>query len=127
MKTRYTVTLTLLAGIAIGAMAVQGLHAQATKPIYTVAEIDISNPDAYAKEFAPAAQAALKAGGSQLLAAGPATSIEGEAPKSRVTVRVYKSMDEVKAAYGSPEYKEARKIGEKYSKFRIFAVEGVSQ
>jgi hypothetical protein len=90
MKTQYTVTLTLLAGVAIGAMAVQGLHAQATKPIYTVAEIDISNPDAYAKEFAPAAQAALKADGSQLLAAGPATSIEGEAPKSRVTVRVYK-------------------------------------
>ncbi len=29
MKTRYTVALTLLAGIAIGAAAVQGLHAQA--------------------------------------------------------------------------------------------------
>jgi uncharacterized protein (DUF1330 family) len=125
MKTYCTVALSMLAGLAVGAAAVQGLYAQAKPPVYTVAEIEMSNPDAYMKEFAPTAQVALKAGGSKLLAAGKATSIEGEPPKSRVTVRRYNSMDEAKAAYSSAEYKEARKIGDKYAKFRVFAVEGV--
>jgi hypothetical protein len=53
MKTRFTVTLSILAGAALGAAAVQGLHAQAKPPIYYVAEIDVTNPDAYGKENMP--------------------------------------------------------------------------
>jgi len=34
-------------------------------------------------------------------------------------------MEAAKAAYSLPAYKEARKIGDKYAKFRIVAVEGV--
>ncbi len=30
-------------------------------------------------------------------------------------------------AYNSPDYKEARKIGDKYATFRIYAVEGVAK
>jgi uncharacterized protein (DUF1330 family) len=36
-------------------------------------------------------------------------------------------MDKVKAWHGSPEYKEIRKVGDKYAKFRIMAAEGVPQ
>jgi hypothetical protein len=39
MKTRYTVALSMLSGIAIGAVAIQGLHAQATPKAYTVTEL----------------------------------------------------------------------------------------
>jgi len=34
MKSRYAVALSLLAGTAVGAAAVQGLHAQAKPPVY---------------------------------------------------------------------------------------------
>jgi len=130
MKSKYTLALGLAAGVAIGAVAVNVLHAQQGKPVYTVAEIQIKDNDAYMKEFAPKAQAALKkAGDSQFLAAGPAMKIEGEPPpaSTRVTIRRYNSMEEAKAAYGSPEYMEARKVGDKYATFRVFALEGVSQ
>src|SRR5262249_15378916 len=40
MNTRYTTALTLLAGVAIGALAVQGLHAQSKPPVYLVSFID---------------------------------------------------------------------------------------
>jgi hypothetical protein len=66
MKTSYTVTLAMLAGCAFGAAAVQGLHAQAKPPIYYVVEIDTTDQDAYAKEFAPKAQAIIKAAGRPL-------------------------------------------------------------
>ena len=39
MKTYYTVGLSMLAGAALGAGAIQALHAQAKPPVYYVAEI----------------------------------------------------------------------------------------
>jgi uncharacterized protein (DUF1330 family) len=129
MKSKYTVALTLVTGVAVGAVAVEVLHAQ-SKPVYTIAEIQIKDSDAYMKEFAPKAQAALKkTAGSEFLAAGPATKIDGEPPPptTRVTIRRYSSMEDAKAAYNSPEYLEARKIGDKYATFRVFALESVSQ
>ena len=74
MKTRYTVALSMLAGAALGGAAIQGLHAQAKPPVYTVSEIQITDLDAYLKEFAPVAQASIKAAGGKFLAGGPGTS-----------------------------------------------------
>jgi uncharacterized protein (DUF1330 family) len=129
MKTRYTVALAVLAGFGLGAVAVQGLHAQQNKaPIYYVAEIDVTNLDAYTKEYAPKAQALIKASGGRLLAAGQkVTSLEGAPPKPRVAVQVWDSMEQIQAWRGSSEFKELRKIGEKYAKFRSFTVEGLPQ
>ena len=63
MEIRYTVALSMLAGAALGAAAIEGLHAQAKPPVYTVSEIQITNLDAYLKEFAPVAQASIRSAG----------------------------------------------------------------
>ena len=128
MKTQYTVALAVVAGFGLGAVAVQGLHAQAKPPVYYIAEVDVTNPEAYAKEYAPRVQASVKAAGGRLLAAGgKITVIEGAPPKSRVAVQVWDSLDKIQAWRNSAEYKEARKIGDKYAKFRAFAIEGLSK
>ena len=128
MKTYYIVGLSMLTGIGVGAIAVQTLHAQAKPPVYRVSEIEITNVEAYTKEFAPKAQAALKAAGGRFLAAGQnLTALEGDPPKTRVTIQVWESLEKMQAAFNSAEYKEARKIGDKYAKFRAFAVEGLPQ
>ena len=134
MKTHYTVILAMLAGAAIGATAVNGLHAQAKAPLYLVSEIDVTNPEAYGKEYAPKAQALIKASGGRFLAiggaagagAGKVTAFDGEAPK-RATLQVWDSMEQYQAYRNLPAFKEARQIGEKYAKFRTFAVEGGAQ
>ena len=46
MTTRSTTALALVAGFAIGAAAVQALHAAAGPPAYLVTEISVSNLDA---------------------------------------------------------------------------------
>ena len=56
-----------------------------------------------------------------------AGALEGAPPKTRVTIQVWDSLEKMKAAYESAEYKEARKIGDKYATFRAFAVEGLPQ
>ena len=70
MKSHYTVSLAILAGVGIGAVAVQSLHAQSKPPVYFVAETDVSNPDAYAKEYIPRVITTIKASGGRYVAAG---------------------------------------------------------
>ena len=128
MKSNYKVAVALLAGVALGALAVQGLHAQAKPPLYSVAEIDVSNLDAYLKEYVPLAQAALKAGGGRILAAGQnIIPIEGTPPKSRVAIVEWQSIEQLNAYRKSAAFADARKIGDKYAKFRSFAIEGMPQ
>ncbi len=128
MKTGIIVALSAAAGIAVGAAAVQTLHAQAKAPGFIIAEIDVSNPEAYAKEFLPIASKALAAGGVKFLVRGGKTmAIDGEPPKGRVIIGQYESLEKAHATYTSPAYREARKIGDKYAKFRIYALEGVAQ
>ena len=128
MRTRYAVAVAVVIGFGLGAVAVQVLHAQAKPSVYYIAEIDVTNLDAYTKEYAPKAQALIKASGGRLLAAGQnVTSIEGAPPKPRVAVQVWDSMEKIQAWRNSAEFKEIRKIGEKYAKFRSFTIEGLPQ
>lgn len=130
MKTNYKVAIALVAGAAIGGAAIQGLHAQAKPPAYVVAEIDVTNQDAFTKEYLPLAQKALAEGGSgykTIARGGKTVSIEGAPPKSRIVINTFGSLDKAVAAYNSASYKEARKIGDKYGTWRIYAVEGVAK
>ena len=128
MKTRSTTALALLAGVAIGAAAVQGLHAAGGAPAYLVTEVGISDLDAYQKEYVPLAQASIKASGGRLVAAGQNIVVyEGPSPGTRVAINRFDSLDAVQAWRNSDQFKEARKVGDKYAKFRAFAVEGFPQ
>jgi uncharacterized protein (DUF1330 family) len=126
MQANPKLVIALLAGVAVGALAVQGLHAQAKPTAYVISEIEVMNPEAYAKEYLPLALKANQDSGQKILAAGNKTiAIDGAPPKSRVVVSAYQSIEKAQAAYASPAYREARNIGDKYANFRIFAIEGV--
>jgi uncharacterized protein (DUF1330 family) len=128
MNRTITIGLSMLAGAALGALGIHSLHAQAKPPIYYIAEIDVTNIDAYTKEYAPIAQASIKAAGGRLLAAGQnVTSVEGAPPTKRVAIQVWESMEKIQAWRNSAEYKKARETGDKYAKFRAFTVEGLPQ
>lgn len=127
MKTAFVLGVGIVIGVGIGATFVQGLHAQSKAPVYLIAENDVTNPEAYAKEYLPKAQPLIKQHGGRYVAAGKATPFAGDPPKSRVVILQWDSMEQLKGWFDSPEYREARKLGEKYAKFRNFAVEGVAQ
>ena len=127
MNRLLTPGLCVLAGMAIGAFAVQGLHAQAKPPAYTVTEIDVNNVDAYMKEFVPVVQPLLKKSGGTLIAASlKVTAMIGTAPK-RVAINRWDSLVAAQAAFNSPEYQAAQAIGNKYATFRRYAVDGMPQ
>jgi Domain of unknown function (DUF1330) len=70
MKPYYTVALSMLVGAGLGGAAIQALRAQAKPPIYVVAEIDVTNPDAYPTDYATKMQALIKSHGGRQLAIG---------------------------------------------------------
>jgi len=128
MTTRSQMALALLAGLAIGAAAVQGLHAASSAPAYVVTEVGVSDLDAYQKEYVPLAQASIKASGGRLVAAGQKIVVfEGPPPGTRVAINAFDSLDAAQAWRNSDQFKQARKVGDKYAKFRSFAIEGLPQ
>ena len=125
MKSYYTVALGMVASFALGAVAVQTLHAQAKPPAYFVAENDVTNADAYKNEFLSVVGPIIKAQGGRYLAAGNATALSGDAPKSRVVIIVWDNMEKLQGWYKSSEHQKALQVGAKYAKFREYAIPGV--
>ena len=129
MRTHLIVASAMLAGFGLGAVTVQGLHAQAKPPVYQITEIDVSaaNVDAYGKDYAPRAQALIKANGGRPVAGSQnVTALEGDPPKRRVAITVWDNMEKLQAYRKTAEFKELRAtVGDKLAKFRSFTVEGM--
>ena len=131
MKQYLGVALGMVAGSVLGAAAVTGLNAQVKAPsVYLVTEIDVTNPDGYGKEFAPKAQASIKAAGGRLLAIGGvggagAKPLEilavGAAPK-RMVIQGWDSIDQIKNWYNGADYQAALKVGQQYATFRRIVI-----
>ena len=126
MNTKFKLTLAVLAGAALGATAIQGLHAQAKPPVYQIVEIDVLNQEVYVKDYAP--KAAIRASGGKFLAAGgKTTSIEGDPPKTRIVLQQWDSVEQIQAYRNSAAFKDLLPLREKLAKFRSFTVEGIAQ
>ena len=101
MNTKCKIALGVLAGAALGAAAVQGLHAQMKPKAYIVTETEVIDPAALAA-YTPQAQAAAKAAGGVpgVVASGKIVALVGEAPK-RFGVSEWESLEKAQAY--SPE------------------------
>jgi uncharacterized protein (DUF1330 family) len=128
MKRLFTPALTLVAGIAIGAVAVHSLHAQAKPPGYYIAEITVNDQNGYMKEFVPPATKSLQEqNGKFVVRGGKTIAAQGAAPAPRVVVIQFESLDKAEAWWNSPAQKAAQAIGDKYASFHGFLVEGLAQ
>ena len=128
MRTFLTTALAMFAGMTIGGVGAYRLNAQAKPPAYVIGEIDVADAENYAKEYLSRSQKPIiTEGGGKFISRGSKTiSIRGEPPK-RIVMIAFENLDKAQAAFGSPAYAEALMYGEKYAKFRIYAVEGLNQ
>jgi uncharacterized protein (DUF1330 family) len=125
MKSRCMQGLTLLTGVAIGAVAVEGLHAQAKLKAYTITETETLDATAQA-EFAKAAAAAQQPAGGHPLrtGGGKIVGLEGAAPPKRVILTEWDSLDQAVAFYKSKAWTDLASLREKGVKtIRRYAVE----
>ena len=122
MRSMFKLTLAMLSGVAIGALAI---HAQGKPPAYFFAEIDVTDPAAYKTYVERNTPVVNTYGGRFLVRGGKTTAMDGEPPK-RVVIIAWENEDKAKAWYTSAAYKEIIPIRDKAAKFRGFIAEGVS-
>jgi uncharacterized protein (DUF1330 family) len=127
MRTRYAVALSLLAGVAIGAIAIQSLHAQAKPLGYIITEVKIIDQAAF-NEFSPkAAESLQKHGGKYLIRGGKVASLEGGDAPQRIVVTVFDSFEKAKEYRASNDWRALEPLRTKAATGRAYLVEGVPQ
>ena len=128
MKAQYTVAFAV-AAFGLGAISVQGLHAQAKSPAYVVIDIDeITDASGFKAvvDRGPATEAAARAiGGRYLARTQNITALDGTAPK-RFLIIAFDSVEKAKAYYDNATIKETNEIRMKTTRSRSFVVEGMS-
>jgi len=126
MKGRSIIALGM-ASFGLGALAAEGLHAQAKPPGYVIVEATLTDADGYVKEFIPPAAKAIADGGGKYLARGGTNvPLLGSPPPQRFVLLQFDSLEKAQSWWDSPGRKDAQAIGDKFALFRIFAAEGVS-
>lgn len=103
MSPKCQIVLAMLAGITLGAAAVQGLHAQAKPKAYIITESELVDAAALAA-YQPKAQAVVKAAGGTpgVIASGKIIAVTGEAPK-RIGASEWPSAEQAQAYLKSSE------------------------
>jgi uncharacterized protein (DUF1330 family) len=91
---------------------------------YSIAVIEVHNHDKYATEYVPGALKLIEAAGGKVLVRGGKT-IGDNAPKGRVIVIEYSSLDAAEKLVASPEWLKMQAVAEKYATISAYAVEGV--
>ena len=127
MRSNFRIAMVLFAGVAIGAIAVEGLHAQGAKlKAYVVAESDVLDAKAQAA-FIPVIRKAMAEthhGRPLYTATGRIVQIEGGAPPGSVGISEWDSLDDAVAFYKSKAYTDLIPQRDKAVKFvRRFVVE----
>jgi uncharacterized protein (DUF1330 family) len=125
MNRHISIGMTMLAGIAIGAFAVQALHAQAKPKAYYVVEIEVLDAAANTA-YGPKVQAAQAAAGAHGFgtAGRKIVGFEGTPPKS-VAISEWGNVDQLQAYRNSQAFKDLAPQREKAVKrLRAYAVEG---
>ncbi|MEI6200555.1 MAG: DUF1330 domain-containing protein [Enhydrobacter sp.] len=117
----------LLAGVAIGALSQQALHAQAKPPAYVIGEIDIRDAAGLDKEYVPPAAKVVIDGGGRYLARGDTGVSFYGAPPKRLAIMQFESVEKAEAAFRSKAYTDAKLVGDKYATFRVYMIEGLLQ
>src|ERR1700730_10143447 len=118
MRTQYTVALSLLAGVALGGLAVQGLHAQAKPKAYSIGEIEPIAGATVSPSYIAAARKALADAGGRSMGTlkGRIFRAEGEAPPISVGMTEWDSADAAIAFFQSKTWKDLAPEGEKTAK-----------
>ena len=93
-------------------------------PAYVVAEVTVTNPEAYAAYRPLAAASIVKYGGRFVVRGGAAQTLEGGWIPDRIVVIEFPSMAAIDTWYNSPDYQAALKIRLASSTGRVIMVEG---
>jgi uncharacterized protein (DUF1330 family) len=128
MKTNSKLVLAMVVGAAmgiIGSMMIRGQQAKIA-PGYVIAEVEITDPAPLQKYGEKIAETLAPFNHRYVVSTSKIQALEGDAPKDRVVVIEFDSVQKAREWYDSPAYAAIRPIRQNATKSRIFIVEGVA-
>ena len=93
-------------------------------PAYFVAEIEVTDPDGYARYAALAGATVAQYGGKAIARGGKVELVEGGPEPKRVVITEFADFAAARRWYDSPEYRAILPIRLANSRGRVFIVEG---
>ena len=127
MNTNIKIALAAVFGAALGATAVQGLHAQAKLKAYSITEVEVLDPSALSV-YTPLILTAIKAAGGRTFntAGGKTVAFTGEAPQ-RVGIIEWDNLERAQLFFHSPAFSSLAPQRDKAERYiRQYAVEATS-
>jgi uncharacterized protein (DUF1330 family) len=130
MKTNKPALVAVLASVAISALGTTAPRAQtpsaAQRPAFYISEFELTDPEGIKPYSARVDATFAPFGGRYVVRGGQIAPLEGEAPKGRIVMIAFPSMERAQAWYNSPAYREIMPIRHKTTKSRVFIVEGTA-
>ena len=111
--------------IAAGAAASSADPVAAGKG-YVIAEITVTDAEAYKQYAQAAAPIVTKFGGHYLVRGGQTVALEGEAPAGRIVVIEFGSLAAARAFETSAEYQSVAPLRYQAARSRVFLAEGTA-
>jgi uncharacterized protein (DUF1330 family) len=128
MSSNFKLVFGIVLGAALGATAMQGLHAQAKPKAYSVSELETLDAAA-ADAFAPTVQAEQKAVGGRPFrtGGGKIVALEGAAAPKRVAITEWDSLEQAQAFFNSKAWNDLTPQRDKaFKTIRRYVVEAVN-
>jgi uncharacterized protein (DUF1330 family) len=94
---------------------------------YVIAEITVTDPEAYRSYAAAIGPLVAHFGGKYIVRGGQIIAVEGDPPIGRFAVIEFDSLAAAKSFEDSPEYQAVAPLRRKSAHSRVFLVEGSSQ
>jgi uncharacterized protein (DUF1330 family) len=94
-------------------------------PAYVVVEVDIHDPERYARYQDMAPPSIYQYGGRYVARGGKCEALEGDWKPPRFVILEFENAERAKAWWSSPEYAEAKKLRHATATTRMLLVEGL--
>lgn len=123
-----SLSIALIGLLLVGTTGLTLLHAATAAPKgYVIAEITVTDPEAYKAYAAAVAPVIMKFGGRYLVRGGQTVPIEGAPPSGREVVIEFESLAAARTFEDSADYAAVVPMRHKSAQSRVFLAEGTAQ
>jgi uncharacterized protein (DUF1330 family) len=126
MKARIA-ALAMVVGIGLGAVAVQGLHAQAKPPAFLIFDAEVKDKAAYQPFLQTAVKEVQAQGGKFIVLGATPDVLSGSPSPNLVSISQWASKEDAVRWFNSDAMKPVREAQAKYTVTRLSIVEGKPQ
>lgn len=126
---RRSILAALAAAVLLAVLRSAALPADPASPQrgYVIAEITVTDAEAYKQYAAAAAPVVARFGGRYLIRGGQTAAVEGDPPAGRIVVIEFQSLAAARAFEDSSDYQAIAELRHRAARSRVFLAEGTAQ